>query len=914
MRQVLVRFAGVVVPDVRRRAQVFGQRVRPRQSRTTVYRGFIIVAKGQVDRVIVNVVELPPSIEGVPQHIVGVDAGAIGLGYTNRLELMQPKPRESQSTGYWASARYYSASYEDEQYADTDLLIPLSTEFVELYTAGDIRMTSDERTVFCATVCKNQLTRGTESAWIVEHSLPWRASTVANEDSLRIFIRGTRVGDVRIGLTSRYLSSLYGGPVRFAGLPNRLRQFDTPSSAAPGGGPFYYAGKPTPPPLWMRYREGDGYVTENPRPFRYTCEAPGARPQHCFPAADRVGGVSVVAFPCVSTPDGFDILDLEGTDLYARDDPGEPEAHNRGNISASSLAWGHNGAQRGSDWPVLGYSGFAWDAIGFGSPMLCVLGILHADPLTEGEVSGWVPAGTEYVPLISWQAAPRFRAGERCVNATRLRATQIDGGNWQIEYELLTDRVVADATLFPGIKGSVFLELQDLPAWIQPGLLREAHQQLDQTERPENIDRVNPLQVVVHSDQRLSCVFGDPKITIVDGVAEVLFSVKSRDFSLVSPVTPRPDDDPQLAFVCQTKVALVSARYSVSEEGEVAPVGSPELWFQDLIGPVRSDLMPAGADPDTARIPCVIWSGVMDGQRVYLCRAVRYVRDEYLGSMEQVERGRNFSREELDALGWPNLPPTRYAKSHFEESATYRPMVDKVELEELWVVVDGQRTIVSLPDGGLLYPALFEGLNAYYFGSNRRARCGYYGPEKEIWLTTAAEESDPAMHAALGRMHEEPVGFGAVINTVARISETDVIVLLHPPYAGAVFAFMRLNCLTGAHEVVSSVTPGADLTTYTLQSLSCYQWEITSDDEVVQDACLMWRSGRASQSQVHFSVDGARSWAGNVARAGKGPNTLTGQFGMGAFNDVGVAGLGLYVEGASIQDQVSPLFNWSRDE
>ena len=66
MRRVLVRFAGMVAPEVRRRAQSIGRRVLAGASKTSVFQGYIISAKGMKDRTIVNVVELPMWYGGIP--------------------------------------------------------------------------------------------------------------------------------------------------------------------------------------------------------------------------------------------------------------------------------------------------------------------------------------------------------------------------------------------------------------------------------------------------------------------------------------------------------------------------------------------------------------------------------------------------------------------------------------------------------------------------------------------------------------------------------------------------------------------------------------------------------------------------------------------------------------------------------
>ena len=908
MRQVLVRFAGMVAPEVRRRAQSIGRRVLAGTSKTSVFQGYIISAKGMKDRTIVNVVELPMFYSGIPNYVRGMDMG-IGLpGIAPRVELLNPTPREpgSSSDGGLSAARRVSVYYFGKSWSDPDRLTDTYVDYLaDYHAAGDIRVTPFDRTAGAARVCSV----GKENSDGLRNyagSFNWRASSVSMVDYLELYVDAHANKYALIYIESGYLSLQYGSRARLLGMPNRLREIDDDTG-------YCYPGTPTPEPLWMPYRPNDSaYGTlfhPNPRPFTYTCESPGARPQHCHPAFERTDSRTVVAFPCVSLPEGWDVLDLEGWDIWATDDPTDQVRYRRANISASSLAFGHSGSQGGNDNPYPGIGGVSWDAIGYGSPLLCVLGIQHRQPLTADEVEAWEPLG--YPPRVLWSRAfsdylpaGQYREGSRYV----LPTVGVD--------QVADADAIVEGAEFPAIAGNVFVELADLPDWIQPAELRELYLLLDQTCLPERRSRVNPAEVTLHSGQRLSCTFGDPKITIADGVAEVVFPVCSRDATLIEPVNPRQGGDPNLALVCQTKVALAVARFAIGDGGELTRIGDCELWNQDLIGPARSGLMPAGADPDTARIPTLLWSGVMNGKRVYLARALRYVRDEYLGSMEQVERLLSYSREMLGDLGYPDLDPGRYHTSFFEDhvygesgytsiSRNYRPMVDKAQLEELWVIADGVRTIIPVGNQ-LLLPVIFEDFNQFYFGYER-PRNGYYGADKIRWLVTEAEQTDNAMAAARGRMHEEATGYGAVFNTVARISETDVVVVLHSPQGtthGAQYSFMRVNCVTGEHAILSTVAVGSqDLYIGQFQSLNCYQWEIERDGEVVQEACLMWRSGRTDgmrgAANVHFSIDGGRSWVGNVLSHQNIPPSDLPTWGM--------VGLGLYVHGPSIKDPSSPL-------
>jgi hypothetical protein len=303
-------------------------------------------------------------------------------------------------------------------------------------------------------------------------------------------------------------------------------------------------------------------------------------------------------------------------------------------------------------------------------------------------------------------------------------------------------------------------------------------------------------------------------------------------------------------------------------------------------------------DAGTAKLPSVVWAGVMGGKRVYLARAVRYVRDLLCGSFEQDEEARYIPAEFAGPRGWS---AGILAASSWEEHAVYGPLPDAAELEELWLVVDGVRTIINLPSNGLLRPIIDAAVN-YYIG-NRAPDKGYYREDKHKMMLSAEQYEKAAIR---DRWLEEPVGHGGTFNTIAQISSTDVLVLLFPANLGAaksemIYTVMRINTATGA--TTTAYSGPAPTTGYpgNFAALTCYQHEIIENGETVISAHLFWSNTLHPDGEIAISVDSGVSWLPAFINPASSE-----------FDPPGMAGLGIHIGGQSfdsgMRDPSSPFY------
>ena len=175
--------------------------------------------------------------------------------------------------------------------------------------------------------------------------------------------------------------------------------------------------------------------------------------------------------------------------------------------------------------------------------------------------------------------------------------------------------------------------------------------------------------------------------------------------------------------------------------------------------------------------------------------------------------------------------------------------------------------------------------------------------------------SEHQVAALRDRWVEEAVGYGAAFNTVTQISDTDVLVLLHPviepQFPGSVYSILRINCVTGETITVFTGLAPTEETPGTFASLTCFQQEVVVDEAIVMQAHLFWRTGRGNNTrsgQVAISTDGGASWTPVFTE--RHTRTQTEQR--------GVAGLGIHLSGPFLVsgsgDPASPFFRRKRGE
>lgn len=904
MRQVVIRCAGSIDPLVQRRARQLGLDTPPGRARSQLWMGYILNAIGHAERTLVNVVEMPLFYGGLSNFVAGLDDGGAVPRLAPRYELTKPAPRgapdsppANNATSFGLIDGVYFAGghwFEQERLAARSLTF--NARAGVFAAAGKIVADPGRRDIISAwTLLIDEPNNSINDALredYVQGAIPWRCQSTSLTDALSVFIFSSKARSLALYVDAGYLAHHYGSRVRWLGMPNRLRQVQ--------GEEVFFAdtGKATPSPSRYADRAADsdmGSVFPNGLPLQYTSEAPGARPQHCFPDVLRLAERLFIAAPCVAIPDGFDVIDMSGLDDSTLD-----QGVRRGFISARSLFFARNG-----DPAISHLEGDGWNCIGYGSPMLSLMHINSEKPLSKSEAQSW-QAKTMWL-------SDSFAAGTRYPLPFK-NAAPVSGAS---ESELDPQGIVEGAP-FADMEQVLFIRLTDLPGWAQPQPLTQTYALWRQSQPPSFRDGdgwFDPA-IEVHSSQTLGCVFGDPKQTLIGNQLEVLWPIKARTSSLVAPITPRPADEPPLALVFQSKTGVARAIFTLDDSRQLSLSAPVDILFPDLIGPARSELMPSGAEQGTAKLPSLLWAGVLQGKRVYLLRAVRYVRDAYCGSMEQAEWPVRWTASLAAEREWPAEAGDSGLYTSIYElgdrgtaegyGRAYSPRPDQEQIEELWLVVDGVRQIIAVPDNLLLWPVIFDGPCTYYFdrdsGAGRTPPYMYYAEGKKPWLLSGQRQSGGIVYGYnesdgyISRLHEEPLGYGATFNTVDVINEREVVLVLHGYDPNMHTKVMRLDCLNGSHQVFDAPYSRG------FYSLNCYQQEIRNEqDEVVMQAHLILRSGRqGSGASAAFSIDGGQSW---VERVFTEENLPAG---------TEMAGLGIYVHGPALdagsKDPTSPLY------
>ncbi|SFI68801.1 hypothetical protein SAMN05216206_2749 [Pseudomonas guineae] len=924
MRHVLIRFAGEIDAVVRRKARQLGQATRPGHKKTLVFRGYIVSAIGGDDRVVVTAIELPSTLREQENFVFSLDYSYLLRTYNIRKGLLlrpqweplkpgvyKDKPRSKISSVYFSCVtrsgpdRMRQLYTPQEDMREADYLMARSAGIID-QDQRRLRYEVEVNAQYRVTMLDED---GSARPWPFAYT-SWRGVLAPLNDSMLVKVdtQGRRlVADgYELYIESGYLSQLYGSRVRFIGAPTRTN--DLTDTAKPYGDPpptFFYDGQPVQAPQLFGKRPGDvnsqsySQGVRNPWPLQSTLEAFGARPQACHPhvapscdaPTDNSPGydAALLMFPCVNVPDAFDVMSVEANDEY--EVPGQV-TRRTGNLSSLSFVLGAGDMLNSTDGTAV---------MGYGTPLACVLAVNPKVALTETEAASRLGDREDRIPNLFSPPSP-YSNGARYPHP--LGEVESLGAIGQY----LDAARLVEGEPMPDIGAHLFVSLYDLPAWIWPDKVKDAWTQFitasgaDLEEEPKLL-----------SDQRMSAVFGEVRSTQVGNQLELLFSVTSRATTTVSVVNrlreydnwgqPKLDGNGQFIYygptdapVHQTKTALAKVTATINaSDGRITGITpvSHELLHRDVLGPTRSSLFAGGMDASTAKYPAMLWGGVMQGKRVYLARAVRYLRDEFCGSLEQ--RTRSFQTG------------TENGSSFFEDNGRYGPRPDQAAFEELWLMVNGARTVIAAPNNFVFAPTI-DG-DDYFFGSAYRPLLGVNTSNNESWLIGTS--NGQVKRTAKDRMLEERYGLGAVFNTVAQISSTDIMVLMHEPtLEGSVergVALLRININSGAQQVVftgdlPNSPNGAPSGRFF--SLNCYQREVLKDGEVVMPAHLFLREGSGGlfdhRTYLFASADGGASWV--MVRDDLG----------------GGGGLGQYIDTAEMKsgavDPASPLYKGRTDE
>lgn len=868
MKPVIVRFAGAPDAVVRRRAIQLGQNLGAGQRVSQLLGGYIISVTGQQARSVALCVEL--GVEAVvlfgnfllndmftgyfarvrlPSYRRLVDGGdALPPTVPPTVPPAQPGDVSPSRVPDAKGPKAYVAGYWSQPieggfswaYVPTIRTFFWSQSSVE---ADGVVHSASAPMPFLGEDAAQQLP---DTAWMGQARFVWSQAHVRY-----LSLKNPR----GVSFTDGWLSHVLGPDHYLNGRGISSNYYYTPQNSFQDETVWRALG-PTPLPRFYGDDPGDGLlVVTNPYPHQITRDNAGALVQPCYPLGYPIedGGL-LVAVTCIETKPSDYLLYLERTDAPAA----------QGYISTHSLI-----ANWGATAPCF-------------SPLPGVpkLALLRFDPalLTDLERERVL------APIQEHEQDER-----RVFMSNGVAAYTIQS----VDAVPPVDRAV------PKFAAASAVTLFDLPAWAHPMRMTEWRDMY--IAALESSDTLQDT-VRITSDNYMPAAFGTPKQTVVDGVVEYVFAVRSRAGSLVPINRSRraaPDEilPGEVAAVTVTKTGLAVVRATVS-----GAVLSTDFLYPDVVGPDDCTQFDGGVmDPLVARVPQVKFSAVMGGRRVYVCRAVRYARTPFLsslmgaeGTMRRTTYTSGYSGRKDDAVGGPT----------FYTDKAFGAYPDQSQYEETWVVVDGVRHIIdTVALGGFLEPFTDRkhphGLELRYTNSSVMAH-PYFVHMRGMW-----QDADEQNRVLMDYMAEEFAPSGYEIANIAQVSDTDIMFALCPMFrsdvAGSLsYTICRHNIVTQqttvVHQGIGEWPAGWALPKALdwAPALTCYQREVLDEaGNVRTPAHLLLRVGYNTRGAVSTSLDGGVTWSMLYSSDATKQLSTNGS----AVAENGTPGLGLHILG-----------------
>lgn len=817
--RVIVRFAGVVDPAVRREAVKIGLRLPPGKQRRIIFRGYLVEIVGHAREAKARALEL--GVEAVA--LFGV-AGLSEQNNSYQQEWRLPLRSRLQFGG-----QRIPVSVPPEQ-----LPIPpggatglprwrrsMNLAYYRHFVESESRNGGDPATLptisFHSQVKAEVQRRGVVHASCQTMSafgqlqdpftMPWLDTTQFISSGLQIDYWSQLKG-WSLFVTDDWLSSKLGHSCVFSA--GAYREGEMRNSSAQRS--WYVAGPTRAPRLFPG--EDDALIGgTNNKPHTVTRESLTAYRQTCYPSVKLVGDRVVIGATYYRLDD--EMFEMFGT-------IGEGEELSTGYVSTRSMLF--NTAEIGA--AVLPAAG---------EPRLAVMW-LDPLPVTQQESNDY--------DRFNVRAGPDVRYVMRQAGMRSPAANPPDVGS--------------DALAWTGV---LSVGIGDLPAWWRPGTVAARCEQLYEAFEADSYPGPASFVPNITSGHVLPAAFGAVYSTEIDGDIEFAFAVRS-----LAPVTVpvnasrRATADtyyPASAALLVAKTGIVFAAISALDPG--APTVRCE--YPDLVGPADCDLFGDGMDADVAMVPQVRYACVLGGKRVYVARVARFERNAYLASalsMIGVGAPQSYTPDYAGRMNESIGGPVFFTDREFG------PYPDREQLEELWFIVDGVRHRVNPNDlGGRVEPVT----EAKYIHSMRNvfehASADAWLPHRRQQLGMFSEE-DEADYELLDAFADEFAPQAIELNTFDQISDTDLVFLLfkkrkRDTNVADEFVVCRFASITGAVTVLFSGQFGTS-TSHTYAAISCYQREILRDGVVVQDACLLIRTGEGEAGSVFSSVDGGVTW------------------------------------------------------
>lgn len=306
-------------------------------------------------------------------------------------------------------------------------------------------------------------------------------------------------------------------------------------------------------------------------------------------------------------------------------------------------------------------------------------------------------------------------------------------------------------------------------------------------------------------------------------------------------------------------------------------ISTASILHRDLIGPATCPLFSSSDMPaDQAFMPQVMWGGVINGERCYMVRAVRYARSAFLGSVLQ-----DISADIPKSPNYRGVEPIGEGSSRTPGYGTdlgFGAYADPVP-EEVWWLRGNDRTVIPVPSTHSASHRAIEGAS-----QDQAANAWFSWYASAVFSHMAIDPNAlgwPAQYAL-----EEYYAPGTSAEHVAAISRTKTLLMLAPKdQLGSSGATVELIAIDGgtASSYATIPTPwvfeehySSESQQFPIHSLVCYQHEVVVNGLVIKPAGLLLTVSSGLAGYALVSRDGGITWeplidAKTSFAAGKNP-------------------------------------------
>jgi hypothetical protein len=375
-------------------------------------------------------------------------------------------------------------------------------------------------------------------------------------------------------------------------------------------------------------------------------------------------------------------------------------------------------------------------------------------------------------------------------------------------------------------------------------------------------------------DSYEACTLGATATTVIDDEVELIVGVRCTA-RYDEPITAEHRVDvagiaPRFAAsVRVTKVGLMRVRI---QNG----ISAATLLHHDLIGPATCPLFSSADMPAAvAFMPQVMWGGVINGERCYMVRAVRYARSAFLGGVLQ-----DISTDIPKSPNYRGVVPVdagSYRTPGYGTDLGFGAYADAVP-EEVWWLRGNSRTVIPVPSTHSASHRAIEGASP---DQSSNAWFSWYA--SAVFSHMAIDPNAPGWPAQYAL--EEYYAPGTSAELVAAISSVKVLLMLPPKDGGGRGATVELIAVVDgeATHYAAVATPwvigehySADSQRFPIHSLTCYQQEVVVDGALVKPAGLLLTVASGLAGYALVSRDGGVTWeplvyAKSSFAAGKNP-------------------------------------------